>query len=145
MLIVHVHVRVRPDDVASFLDASVVNPTASRQEPGVLRFDAIADEADPTHVALVEVSRAAAAAAVLLANGGEPLDYMEAVGRGVPIAHRPVPYVAVPTTAGTGSEVTANAVLTSTADAVKASLRSPLMLPAVALVDPRLTVPCPPA
>ena len=83
--------------------------------------------------------------AMLLANGGDPLDYMEAVGRGVPIAHRPVPYVAVPTTAGTGSEVTANAVLTSTADAVKASLRSPLMLPAVALVDPRLTVPCPPA
>ena len=63
MLIVHVHVRVRPDDVDSFLDASVVNANASRQEPGVLRFDVIADEADPTHVVLVEVDRDAAAAA----------------------------------------------------------------------------------
>jgi alcohol dehydrogenase class IV len=83
--------------------------------------------------------------AMLLANGGDPLDYMEGVGRGQPITRPSVPYVAIPTTAGTGSEVTANAVLTSPAHAVKASLRSPLMLARVALVDPLLTVDCPPA
>ena len=55
-----------------------------------------------------------------------------------------MPCVAVPTTAGTGAEVTANAVLASPAHGVKASLRSPLMIPRVALVDPELTVSCPP-
>jgi (4S)-4-hydroxy-5-phosphonooxypentane-2,3-dione isomerase len=63
MLVVHVDVRVRPDDVDTFLDATVVNATASRQEPGVLRFDVLADEADPAHVVLVEVYRDADAAA----------------------------------------------------------------------------------
>ena len=55
-----------------------------------------------------------------------------------------VPCVAVPTTADTGAEVTANAVLPSPEHRRKASPRRPLMLPAVALVDPRLTVSCPP-
>src|SRR5262249_21281808 len=63
MLVVHVHVRVRPDDVEKFLDATITNASASLQEPGVLRFDVLADEADPTHVVLVEVYRDAAAAA----------------------------------------------------------------------------------
>src|SRR5439155_19942237 len=65
------------------------------------------------------------AVAVLLANGGDPLDYLEVVGRGQPFARPAVPCVAVPTTAGTGSEVTANAVLASPEHGVKASLRSP--------------------
>jgi alcohol dehydrogenase class IV len=85
------------------------------------------------------------AVAALLANGGDPLDYLEVVGRGRPIARPALPCIAVPTTAGTGSEVTANAVLRSTEHGVKASLRSPSMLPAVALVDPLLTLDCPPA
>ena len=55
-----------------------------------------------------------------------------------------MPCVAVPTTAGTGAEVTANAVLASPEHRLKASLRSPLMIPRVALVDPQLTVSCPP-
>jgi autoinducer 2-degrading protein len=63
MLVVHVHVRVRPDDVERFLAATVTNARASIEEPGVLRFDVLADEADPTHVVLVEVYRDAAAAA----------------------------------------------------------------------------------
>lgn len=63
MLVVHVHVRVRPDDVERFLEATVTNARASAEEPGVLRFDVLADEADPTHVVLVEVYRDAAAAA----------------------------------------------------------------------------------
>jgi len=87
---------------------------------------------------------AAKAVAMLLANGGDPLDYLEVVGSGRPITEPAVPCVAVPTTAGTGAEVTANAVLAVPAHQVKASLRSPLMIPRVALVDPLLTASCPP-
>ena len=84
------------------------------------------------------------AVAMLLGNGGDPLDYLEVVGAGRTIARPAAPCVAVPTTAGTGAEVTANAVLAVPSHQVKASLRSPLMIPAVALVDPLLTVSCPP-
>jgi alcohol dehydrogenase class IV len=83
------------------------------------------------------------AVAMLLSNGGDPLDYLEVVGSGRKITQPAVPCVAVPTTAGTGAEVTANAVLAVPAHRVKASLRSPLMIPRVALVDPQLTVSCP--
>jgi len=85
------------------------------------------------------------AVAMLLSNGGDPLDYLEVVGSGRKITQPAVPCVAVPTTAGTGAEVTANAVLAAPAHRVKASLRSPLMIPRVALVDPQLTVSCPPS
>ena len=87
---------------------------------------------------------AAKAIAALLANGGAPLDYLEVVGRGQPLTKPSVPCIAVPTTAGTGSEVTRNAVLGSPEHQVKASLRSPLMLPTVAVVDPELTHSVPP-
>jgi (4S)-4-hydroxy-5-phosphonooxypentane-2,3-dione isomerase len=63
MLVVHVHVRVRPEDLGAFLDATLANAQSSVQEPGVLRFDVIQDEADPTHVVLVEVYRDADAPA----------------------------------------------------------------------------------
>ena len=82
---------------------------------------------------------------MLLGNGTDPLDHLEVVGRGLPIERPAVPYVAVPTTAGTGAEATANAVLGSPEHGRKASIRSPHMLAAVALVDPLLTLPCPPA
>ncbi len=85
------------------------------------------------------------AIASLLANGGEPLDYLEVIGRGQPITRPSLPLVAIPTTAGTGTEVTRNAVLGSPEHGVKASLRSPLMLPTVAIVDPELTYNLPPA
>lgn len=85
------------------------------------------------------------AAAMLLANGGDPMDYIEVVGRGQPITVPSLPLIAVPTTAGTGAEVTANAVLAVPEHGVKASLRSPLMLPRLAVVDPELTLGCPPA
>jgi alcohol dehydrogenase class IV len=88
---------------------------------------------------------AAKAIAALLGNGGDPLDYLEVIGRGLPLAHPSLPLVAIPTTAGTGSEVTKNAVLASPEHGVKASLRSPLMLPRVALVDPDLLAGLPPA
>ena len=83
------------------------------------------------------------AVAMLLGNGGDPLDYLEVIGAGQAITRPAVPCVAVPTTAGTGAEVTANAVLASPEHRLKASLRSPLMIPRVALVDPQLTVSCP--
>jgi alcohol dehydrogenase class IV len=85
------------------------------------------------------------AVAMLLSNRGDPLDYIEVIGEGRAVTKRSAPLVGLPTTAGTGAEVTPNAVLASPADGLKASLRSPLMLPAVALVDPVLTVSCPPA
>jgi alcohol dehydrogenase class IV len=86
----------------------------------------------------------AKAVAMLLANGGDPLDYLESVGSGRAITRPSVPCVAVPTTAGTGAEVTANAVLAVPERRLKASLRSPLMIPRVALVDPLLSASCPP-
>lgn len=85
------------------------------------------------------------AAAMLLGNGGDPLDYLEVIGRGQPIMAPSAPFIAVPTTAGTGAEVSANAVLASPEHRRKASLRSQFMLPRVALVDPLLTLGCPPA
>jgi alcohol dehydrogenase class IV len=86
----------------------------------------------------------AKAIAMLLGNGGDPLDYLEVVGSGRPITRPAAPCVAVPTTAGTGAEVTANAVLASPDHGIKASLRSPLMIPRVAVIDPELTASCPP-
>ena len=85
------------------------------------------------------------AIAAIATNGGEPLEFLEVVGNGRAITVQPLPFIAVPTTAGTGSEVTRNAVLGSTEHGVKASLRSPMMLPRVALVDPELTYALPPA
>ena len=85
------------------------------------------------------------AIAALAANGGDPLDYLEVIGRGQPLAQPSVPCIAIPTTAGTGAEVTRNAVLASPEHRVKVSLRSPTMLPRLALVDPELTYSLPPA
>jgi len=85
------------------------------------------------------------AIAAMLTNPGEVLDYLEVIGPGRPLTRPPVPYIAIPTTAGTGSEVTRNAVLASPAHKVKVSMRSPLMLPRLALVDPELTHDLPPA
>jgi alcohol dehydrogenase class IV len=85
----------------------------------------------------------AKAVAALLTNKGELLDYLEVIGLGKPISRPSAPLIAIPTTAGSGAEVTANAVLTSPKHRVKVSLRSPLMLPRLALVDPALTCPLP--
>jgi alcohol dehydrogenase class IV len=79
------------------------------------------------------------ALAALIANPGDPLDYLEVIGRGLPLPTPAAPCIAIPTTAGTGSEVTRNAVLASPENRVKASLRSASMLPRLAVVDPTLT------
>jgi alcohol dehydrogenase class IV len=72
------------------------------------------------------------------------MDYLEVIGKGKELAEAPAPFIAIPTTAGTGSEVTRNSVLTSTEHRVKVSLRSPMMLPDAAVVDPELTYTMPP-
>jgi len=77
--------------------------------------------------------------AALLTNDGNLMDYLEVIGKGKPLKKMSAPYVAVPTTAGTGAEVTRNSVLESPEHRVKVSMRSPLMLPRLALVDPELT------
>lgn len=79
------------------------------------------------------------AISALLTNPGDPLDYLEVIGRGLALKNQAAPYIAIPTTAGTGSEVTRNAVLASPDHKVKVSLRSPLMLPRLAVIDPALT------
>jgi alcohol dehydrogenase class IV len=79
------------------------------------------------------------AIAALLTNEGSLLDYLEVIGKGRKIEKKPVPYVAIPTTAGTGAEVTRNAVIGSPQHKVKVSMRSPLMLPHTAIIDPTLT------
>lgn len=88
---------------------------------------------------------AAKAVAALAASRTDPLDHLEVVGCGQPLPCPALPVIAVPTTAGTGSEVTRNAVLLSPGHRVKASLRSPHLLPRVALVDPELLPGAPPA
>ena len=84
------------------------------------------------------------AIAALAINPGDMFDYLEVIGKGQPLIKAPLPYVAIPTTAGTGSEVTRNAVIESPEQNIKVSLRSPTMLPRVALVDPELTYNLPP-
>ena len=85
------------------------------------------------------------AIAALLTNGGDPLDYLEVIGKGRTISKPSAPYLAIPTTAGPGTEVTRNAVLKSVEHKVKVSMRSPLMLPRLALIDPELTYTLPPS
>jgi alcohol dehydrogenase class IV len=84
------------------------------------------------------------AIAAMLTNGGELEDYLEVIGRGMPLKQHPVRHIAIPTTAGTGAEVTRNAVLASPEHHVKVSMRSPWMLPDLAVVDPELTCSMPP-
>jgi len=88
----------------------------------------------------------AAKAIAALATNTEPVEtYLEVIGAGRPLSQPPLPTIAIPTTSGTGSEVTRNAVLKSLAPRVKVSLRSPDMLPDLAIVDPELTLSLPPA
>jgi alcohol dehydrogenase class IV len=88
---------------------------------------------------------AAKAIAILATNPGDVMDYLEIIGGGKTLGEPPLPCVAVPTTAGTGSEVTRNSVITSREHQVKVSLRNLMMLPTLAVVDPELTYGLPPA
>lgn len=115
-------------------------------------------------VALIEsgvaVARVAQATAVITIGGGAVidagkaiaaltpatrpmLDHLEVVGQGLPLDVAPLPFAALPTTAGTGAEVTKNAVISVPDAQRKVSLRDPRMLPTLAIVDPALTDNCP--
>jgi alcohol dehydrogenase class IV len=85
------------------------------------------------------------AIAVMLTNPEDVLAYLEIIGRGQALTRPSAPFIAIPTTAGTGSEVTRNAVLASPEHRVKVSLRGLALLPRIALVDPELTYDLPPA
>ncbi|WP_417818266.1 iron-containing alcohol dehydrogenase [Tritonibacter scottomollicae] len=108
----------------------------------------------------VELARAKGAEAVVALGGGAAIDagkviaalvpasrplidHLEVVGQGLPLDHAPLPFVAIPTTAGTGAEVTRNAVIAVPDVQRKVSLRDARMLPRMAVVDPSLTDGCP--
>jgi alcohol dehydrogenase class IV len=144
--------RIRRAGILADLEAKGMNCTIFGV-PGEPTVDLVREGAEALRVAKCDVAiaigggsaiDAGKAIAALAANPGDVLDYLEIVGRGSPLPNASVPSIAVPTTAGTGSEVTRNAVLGSPEHRVKASLRSPLMLPRVALIDPELTFALPP-
>lgn len=87
----------------------------------------------------------AKAIAALMTNPGSLMDYLEVIGRGQKIPNQAAPIIALPTTAGTGAEVTRNAVISVPEQHVKVSMRSPKMIPTVAIVDPELTITMPPS
>ena len=119
-------------------------PTISLVEAGLAR--ARGEQCDiVVAVGGGSVIDAGKAISALLTNDAPVRDYLEVIGTARPLAHRAAPFIAIPTTAGTGAEVTRNAVLMAEAEQVKVSLRSPLMLPAVALIDPELTYSLPPS
>lgn len=76
-------------------------------------------------------------------NPGNIEDYLEGVGKGLSVTIPSIPFIAVPTTSGTGSEVTKNAVISSDTPGYKKSIRSPFLIPNIALLDPELTVSVP--
>lgn len=85
----------------------------------------------------------AKAAAGVATSGGSVRDYLEGVGTGAQITKEPLPFVAVPTTSGTGTEVTKNAVIMSREDKYKKSIRDERLIANIALVDPELTTSMP--
>jgi len=134
-------------DALDDADIEVVRLQASR-EPTVEDAREAVDAARGCDVVLglgggsvLDLAKAAGA----LAQADDVMDHLEVIGRGRPLPGSGLPVVAAPTTAGTGSEVTANAVLSSPDSGVKVSVRGPTVLPAVAIVDPLLTLGCSPA
>ncbi len=115
------------DDALQALHASRLTPHAS-----VIAFGG---------GSVIDMGKAIAA---LMTNPGDPLDYLEVVGKGKSPSQPSLPMIAIPTTSGTGSEVTRNAVLAVSEKQVKVSMRSPTMLPRIAIVDPVLTHSVPP-
>ncbi len=143
-----------PERILSLLDAlsaagvSVTLATVAK-EPTDGDIRNLVQQARLAHVDLVisigggSALDAGKAVAGLLTNAGDLEDYLEIVGRGQPLTQPPLPFIAVPTTAGTGSEATRNAVIEIPEQRVKASLRSPLLVPRQVILDPELTLTLP--
>jgi alcohol dehydrogenase class IV len=132
------------------IEGSYAAKVHQRGEPTVADIDAaltIAREANCNFVigqgggSAIDAAKAVAG---LLANGGVATDYMEVIGAGKRITKRAVPWIAIPTTAGTGAEVTRNAVIGAPEKKFKASIRSEHLMARVALIDPELGVDVPP-
>lgn len=142
--------RIMP--IFQLLKNSGINPAAFSisGEPTVERIATLSKQARELECDCViaygggSVIDAGKAISALITNERDLMDYLEVIGKGEPLSEDPAPCVAIPTTAGTGAEVTRNSVLTSTEHKVKVSMRHPKMLPAVALVDPELTLSMPP-
>jgi len=140
------------EKVVASLEAAGVNVVARRQpgEPVVADVDAAVQETRRAGCDLVvgvgggSAIDAAKAVAGLLTNGGSAVDYMEVVGAGRKITKPAVPWVAVPTTAGTGAEATRNAVIGLPEKKFKASIRGEQLLAHVAVIDPDLGAYVPP-
>jgi alcohol dehydrogenase class IV len=121
-----------------------VHAIRQRGEPVVSQVDAAVEEARRRECDCVigigggSAIDAAKAVAGLLTSGGSAIDYMEVVGNGRKISRLSAPWMAIPTTAGTGAEATRNAVIGLPEKKFKASIRSEMLLPRIALVDPDL-------
>ena len=144
-LIVHGTNSDRARSVEGLLAKSTTTLYSVRNEPSIEDIAKGVEEARAREVTLVigigggSVIDAAKAISGLATNTGDILDYLEVIGGGNPLTKTGLPCVAIPTTAGTGAEVTKNAVIASLEHQVKVSLRSPFLLPRIALVDPELT------
>ncbi|HEX4202567.1 MAG TPA: iron-containing alcohol dehydrogenase [Chthoniobacterales bacterium] len=144
-LIVHGANPDRARSVEGLLAKSTTTLYPVRNEPSIEDITKGAEEAKAREVTFVigigggSVIDAAKAISGLTTNTGDILEYLEVIGRGNPLTKAGLPSVAIPTTAGTGAEVTKNAVIASLEHQVKVSLRSPFLLPRIALVDPELT------
>ena len=144
-LIVHGANSDRARSIQGLLAKSSTTLYPVRNEPSIEDVANGVEEAKASEVTFVigigggSVIDAAKAISGLATNTGDILDYLEVIGRGSPLTRAGLPCVAIPTTAGTGAEVTKNAVIASLEQQVKISLRSPFLLPRIALVDPELT------
>lgn len=131
---------------ASGID-SLTFPVSGEPDAATVRAGvALAKQAERTVIVGIgggSVIDAGKAISGLLTNDGDLFDYLEVIGAGKALTHAAAPYLALPTTSGTGAEVTSNAVIYSPEHRVKVSLRHPLMLPRIAIVDPELTVSAP--
>jgi alcohol dehydrogenase class IV len=140
------------DRVAAILNAGGIRTTLHRQrgEPTVADVDAALATARAAGCDLVvgagggsAIDAAKAVAGLLTNGGGGAADYMEVVGRGQKITRPAAPWIAVPTTAGTGAEATRNAVIGWPEKRFKASLRSELLVARAAVIDPELAADVP--
>lgn len=142
--------RITP--VFQLLKCAGIHPAAFSiaDEPTIPRIAELAQKACALECDYVialgggSVIDAGKAIAALLTNTGSLMDYLEVIGKGRPLTQASAPCIAIPTTSGTGAEVTRNAVLRSPERHVKVSMRHPSMLPDIALIDPELTLSMPP-
>lgn len=139
--------------VRQLLAARGVTPlwaTGVSGEPDLAAVEAAVTEARRARPALVvsvgggSVLDTGKVMAALAVNDGPVRDYLEGVGAGRRLDRTPLPHLAVPTVAGTGAEMTRNAVVTVPDQGCKRSMRDERMIPTVALIDPELTLTVPP-